>query len=136
MANLRQARVGELIKRTLSTAIQREMRDPRLTLVSITNVEVAKDMTVAKVFVSAIGTEEDKTAAIRALQGASGMLRGILGKELDLRTIPALAFRQDEGVEKGIRMFELLKEEERLLGEMHTLTDSVSSETPMEADAR
>jgi len=76
-------------------------------------VEVARDFTVAKVFVSAIGTREEKAAAIKALQGASGFLRGMLGRMLEIRTIPHLVFRYDTGIERGIRMFEVLEGERR-----------------------
>jgi ribosome-binding factor A len=113
MSNIRQARVGERIKRDLSEILQREMRDPRLALLSITGVDVARDFTVAKVFVSSIGTPEEKSAALRALQGASGFLRGRLGAQLEMRTVPLLVFRADTGIERGVRMFELLKEEEQ-----------------------
>jgi ribosome-binding factor A len=111
MSSIRQARVGEMIRRDLSEILQKEMRDPRLALVSITSVEVARDFTVAKVFVSAIGTREEKAAAIKALQGASGFLRGMLGRMLEIRSIPQLVFRYDTGIDRGIRMFELLQEE-------------------------
>ena len=111
MSSIRQARVGEMIRRDLSEILQKEMRDPRLALVSITSVDVARDFTVAKVFVSAIGTREEKAAALKALQGASGYLRGRLGRMLEIRTVPQLAFRYDAGIDRGIRMFELLQDE-------------------------
>jgi ribosome-binding factor A len=117
MPTIRQARVGELIKRDLAEIIQKEMRDSRIALVTITGVEVARDFTIAKVFVSSMGTEAEKAQAVKALQGASGFLRGRLGGMLDLRTIPTLVFRPDTGIEKGVRMFELLREEQKFLSE-------------------
>jgi len=102
-----------MIKRDLAEIMLREMRDPRLALVSITDVQVAKDFTIAKVFISAIGDVREKAEALKALQGAAGFLRGRLGSMLELRTVPALSFRYDTGVERGVRMFELLREEER-----------------------
>lgn len=116
MASIRQAKVGEMIKRELAEILHRDMRDPRLALVSVTGVDVARDLTIAKVYVSVIGDEKEKAEAVKALQGASGFLRGQLGKAIDLRTVPQLAFRYDTGIERGIRMFELLREEERELG--------------------
>lgn len=113
MPSIRQARVGEMIKRDLAEILQKEITDPRLALVSITGVDVAQDFSIAKVFISAIGDESEKMAALKALQGASGFLRGRLGHMLDMRTVPKLAFRYDAGVERGVRMFELLREEER-----------------------
>jgi ribosome-binding factor A len=113
MPSIRQARVGEMIKRDLAEILQKEITDPRLALVSVTGVDVAQDFSMAKVFISAIGDEQEKMAALKALQGAAGFLRGRLGHMLDLRTVPKLAFRYDAGVERGVRMFELLRDEER-----------------------
>jgi ribosome-binding factor A len=113
MPSIRQARVGEMIKRDLAEILQKEITDPRLALVSVTGVDVAQDFSIAKVFISAIGDEQEKMAALKALQGAAGFLRGRLGHMLDLRTVPKLAFRYDAGVERGVRMFELLRDEER-----------------------
>jgi ribosome-binding factor A len=106
-----------MIKRELAEILQKEMRDPRLSLVSVTDVDVARDFTVAKVFISVIGEPQEKADALKALQGAAGFLRGQLGRVLDLRTVPALMFRYDTGIERGARMFELLREEEQTLAE-------------------
>src|SRR5918998_6550792 len=116
MPSIRQARVAEMIKRELAEILQRDMRDPRLALVTVTEVEVTPDFTEAKIFVSAIGDEAKKAEALKALQGASGFLRGRLGHRIELRTVPALQFRYDTGLERGARMFELLREEEREIG--------------------
>ncbi len=121
MPTIRQAKVGEMIKRELAELLQKQMRDPRLQMVSITEVEVARDFTVAKVFISVIGNPEEKAAAVKALQGASGFLRGHLGRVMAMRTIPALSFRYDTGIERGTRMFELLKEEQKALAENQEL---------------
>jgi ribosome-binding factor A len=110
MATIRQAKVGEMIKRELAEILQREMRDPRLALMSVTDVTVARDFTVAKVFVSIMGDEKEKAEGLKALQGAAGFLRGQLGHRIELRTVPQLMFRYDTGMERGVRMFELLRQ--------------------------
>jgi ribosome-binding factor A len=112
MPSIRQARVAERIKRDLSEILQKEMRDPRLAMIAITNVEVTRDFAIARIFVSAIGTDAEKEAALKGLRNAAGFLRGRLGSMLQLRVVPELQFRQDTGIERGIRMFELLKAEE------------------------
>ncbi len=117
MPTIRQARVGEMIKRDLSEILQKEMRDERVALVTINSVEVTRDFTLAKVFVSCMGDDKEKMLAVKALQGASGFLRGQLGAMLELKTVPTLQFRYDTGVEKGVRMFELLKEEQKFFTE-------------------
>lgn len=110
MPTIRQAKVGEMIKRELAEILQRNMRDPRLALVSVTEVDVARDFTIAKIYVSIMGDEKEKADGLKALQGASGFLRGQLGRAIDLRTVPQLMFRYDTGIERGARMFELLRE--------------------------
>lgn len=117
MPTIRQARVGEMIKRDLSEIIQKEMRDPRLAMLSVTDVDVARDFSIAKVFVSVVGNPEEKAAALKALQGAAGFLRGHLGRMLELRTVPVLVFRYDTGIERGARMYELLRSEEAAIAE-------------------
>lgn len=117
MPTIRQAKVGEMIRRELAELLQKELRDPRLGLVSITDVDVARDFSVAKIFISVIGTPREKADALKALQGAAGFLRGHLGRAMDLRTIPALAFRYDTGIERGVRMYELLQEEGKAVAE-------------------
>jgi ribosome-binding factor A len=117
MPTIRQAKVDEMIKRELAEILQKEMRDPRLALATITAVEVTRDFTLAKVYVSTLGDTQEKAQALRALQGAAGFLRGRLGGVIALRTIPQLVFRHDTGVERGIHMYELLKQEEKFLAE-------------------
>jgi ribosome-binding factor A len=111
MPTIRQAKVGEMIRRELAELLRKELRDPRLTMVTVTGVDVARDFTVAKVFVSVVGSAEEKQSALKALQGASGFLRGHLGRAMALRTVPNLVFRQDTGIDRGLRMYELLQEE-------------------------
>lgn len=140
MPTLRQARVAEMIKRDLAEILMKEVRDPRAALASITAVEVAQDFSIAKVFVSALGDEEEKKAALKALRNAAGFLRGQLGAMLDLRTVPVLVFRMDEGIERGVRMFELLKQEERFAATLQPATEeelaAVREEMAEEAEGK
>ena len=115
MATLRQARVGEMIRRDLAEILQKEMRDPRLAMVTITGVDVARDFTIAKVYVSVLGDAQDRSLAMRALRGAAGFLRGHLGRMLEIRSVPELKFLYDQGIQRGIEMFEILKTEEAAL---------------------
>jgi ribosome-binding factor A len=123
MSSIRQARVAEMIRRELSEIFLRSTRDPRLAMVTVTNVEVARDFTFAKVFISSLGDAAEKAACLKAVQGASGYLRGQLGKVLELRVVPVLAFRYDTGIESGARMFELLRSEETQYGVNHANDD-------------
>lgn len=128
-----------MIKRELAEILLREMRDPRLALVSVSDVEVARDFTTAKVFISAIGDEKEKADALKAVQGASGYLRGQLGHRIELRTVPSLSFLYDTGLERGMRMFELLRKEENelgLSGSKPQAEDTTAEEEPAKEDAR
>ena len=121
MATLRQARVGEMIRRDLAEILQKEMRDPRLAMVTITGVDVARDFTIAKVYVSVLGDAQDRSLAMRALRGAAGFLRGHLGRMLEIRSVPELKFLYDQGIQRGIEMFEILKTEEAALSGADTI---------------
>jgi len=121
MATLRQARVGEMIRRDLAEILQKEMRDPRLAMVTITGVDVARDFTIAKVYVSVLGDAQDRSLAMRALRGAAGFLRGHLGRMLEIRSVPELKFLYDKGIQRGIEMFEILKTEEAALSGADTI---------------
>jgi ribosome-binding factor A len=77
-------------------------------LVTITEVEVAKDLMTARVFVSVLGTQDDRQAALTALDAARGFIRHALRDNLDLRPIPDLQFVSDTSIEEGARVTALL----------------------------
>jgi ribosome-binding factor A len=90
--------------------IQRDLDDPRVpSIVSVTHVDVAADLSVADVFVTIMGTEGQQTAALNALKHSAGMMRGILTKSLSLRQVPFLKFHLDEKLKKELEMMALLK---------------------------
>ncbi|MCX6369318.1 MAG: 30S ribosome-binding factor RbfA [Armatimonadetes bacterium] len=123
MPTLRQARVAEMIKRDLSEILSKDVGDPRVALVSVTDVEVAQDFSIAKVFISVMGDEEEKKGAMKALRNGAGFIRGRLGSMLELRTVPMLVFRFDEGIERGVRMFEVLREEKAFAASLQPATE-------------
>jgi len=108
MISRRQKRVGELLHEELSLLLQRETKDPRFSRVTVTYVEVSADLGVAKVYVTVLGEQPEKQAALEALDHAAGYLRHELGARLRLRRIPRLTFELDEAVERGTRVLELL----------------------------
>ena len=111
MSTRRVARANDLIRRELSELILREVRDPRLSgLLSVTRVETSPDLRHARVFVSLMGSDEEKKKAEQGLAAASGFLRRGLGDRLVLRYVPELTFRLDDSIEKGSQMLELIKE--------------------------
>lgn len=88
-------RIGEQIKRELAMLIRNELKDPRVNMVSILDVEVTKDLSRAKVFFDTLNQEENE-ACTEGLNNASGFLRRELGKAIKLRNTPALQFIYDD----------------------------------------
>jgi len=105
----RTERVGEQIRRDLADLIRSSLDDPRMPLVSITDVEVSRDLGHARVFVTYIGGDDQlRDEIVGDLNQAAGFLRAQLGRGLRLRTIPKLQFRYDQSVEHGSKLSALI----------------------------
>ena len=101
-------RVGDLLQRTLAELIMREVKDPRVKMVSISAVEVSRDLAHAKVFISVIGDEEKAKAALKGLENAKGFLRVKVAQRCELRIVPELHFEHDKSVLHGRYMSDLI----------------------------
>lgn len=110
MAKIRTGRVGEQIKKELSLLIQTELKDPRIGFITVTGVDVTNDLSQAKVYLSVLGDEEQKTSSLKALDKANGYLRSELGKRIRLCHIPELIFKIDESIAYGSRIEKLLSD--------------------------
>ena len=106
----RTRRVGEQIQRELAALIHEELKDPRLGMVSISSVQVSRDLAHAKVHVSVLGNDEQSTESIDVLNHAAGFLRHKLGKLLHIRVIPNLRFYHDRSLEDGARLGALINQ--------------------------
>jgi len=104
----RTLRVAELIQRELAELIRLEVKDPRVGMVTLTEVEISPDYSHAKVFFTTIGDETRVTAAMAGLGQAAGYLRRELSRRLMLRAVPQLRFVYDESVERGVRLSHLI----------------------------
>src|SRR5690606_29537516 len=106
----RTQRVADFLKQELARLIQLEVRDPRVGMASITDVEVARDLSYAKVFVTVLGknSEEEAKPAIEALNHASGFLRTQVSKVMSARTTPRLRFVFDQSIGRGAQMSKLI----------------------------
>ncbi len=104
----RAKRIAQQIQQTLSELIRRELRDPRLGMVTITEVRVASDLGSAKVYFSVLGAERQQAQEI--LEAAAPLLRGPLGRALGIRHSPELRFVQDELIENGARLSALIQQ--------------------------
>lgn len=108
MASRRQRRVAQQIHRELGQLLLREVRDPRLAEVTVTEVRVTPDLLLARIYFSVLGETEAEEAALTALERAGGFLRTQLAERLSLRLMPELDFMLDKSAEYGRRIEELL----------------------------
>jgi ribosome-binding factor A len=112
--DIRSRKIEGLIKEKLSALLLKGLKDPRLdTFITILNVELARDKRSAKVFVSIIGTEEEKKAAMEGLNHAKGYIQMRIGKEMKIKYIPVLNFFLDDKTEERVRFVHSLSEMER-----------------------
>jgi len=88
--------------------IRRDLRDPRLGFVTLTGAEITRDLRHAKVYVSVLGDPEAQRQSLKALNSASGMMRGEFARRAHLRIAPELVFEWDKSIEHGQRIFDLL----------------------------
>ncbi len=106
-------RIGDEIQKELSMLIQREMKDPRIGMVTIPAVEVSRDLAHAVVFCTFLGIDEDDksiTQALKVLDGAQGFLRTQLAKRIRIRTVPKLRFKYDKSLVRGRQLSSLIEE--------------------------
>jgi ribosome-binding factor A len=108
----RQEKLGELIAAELSELLRNHVKDPRVGFASITHVEVSGDLRHAKVFVSVMGTEEEKAATMKGLKNAAGYLRHELATRIVLRYMPEINFKLDTSIEEGARILDLINKVE------------------------
>lgn len=106
----RTRRIAEQIQRELAELIRLELKDPRVGMITLTDVEVSPDYSHAKVFFTAIGTEQQIAETASGLQHAAGFLRSQLAQVLKLRVVPQLHFVHDVSVERGARLSKLIDE--------------------------
>jgi len=110
MPSQRQLRVQELLKGKISHILQFELRDPRLGLVTVTDVEVSPDLRHARVFVSVYGDDKAVARSMERLKAGTGFVRGVLGHSIELRFTPEITFVYDGSVARAARIAELLSE--------------------------
>jgi ribosome-binding factor A len=110
---IRPERVAERVQREVTDILHNHLRDPRITGVTVTDVEVSPDLKHATVFVSTLEGGEIRARALAALAHAAPAVRRALAPRLQLREVPEVRFRFDESIERGARVEELLRRIER-----------------------
>lgn len=108
MPSQRILRVQNLLRSEISTIFQRKLKDPRVTMVTITEVDVAPDLKHARVFISVYGGTEAEAETLAGLRSAAGFIRIELMKVLHLRPMPALEFEVDQTLERAAHTLDLL----------------------------
>ena len=108
MQGKRLERVNQLIKEEISAVLQRQIKDPRLGFVTVTEVDTTADLKLARVYVSVLGPEEQWAKSFKALESARGFVWNWMRKHLDLRVTPQLAFRPDRSMEHAAHIQSLL----------------------------
>jgi ribosome-binding factor A len=113
MGSHRKERVRELLKRTIGEAIRREIPVGSAGLVSVNDVELARDLRVARVFVSILGNSEQQQNGLAALQQHRARLQDLVAKSVVLKYTPQLRFVVDDSIQRGDRVLKLIEELER-----------------------
>jgi len=105
----RSQRVGDLVREEVADIIMNRLKDPRIGFVTVTGVDMAPDMKMAKVYVSVL-KEEERELTLEILNSSKAFIRSLLSKRLRMKVIPTVEFRFDTSIEYGYKIDKLLKE--------------------------
>lgn len=109
MTRLRPERVQEALRQEISRIALEEIKDPRIGFLTITRVEVTKDLRYAKVYFSVLGGAKEKALALKGLNSAKGYIKGLVADRIRLRLVPEISFRIDESIEHTEEIYNLFK---------------------------
>ena len=112
MAAGRMRRVNEAVREVLSARIAEGLNDPRIGFVTVTSVETSPDLRHARVYVSVLGSESERSQTLDGLESAHGLLQQSIAGELRMKRTPTLQFIFDESIDRGMRITELLEDEQ------------------------
>ncbi|GEN55821.1 ribosome-binding factor A [Halolactibacillus alkaliphilus] len=110
MSQLRANRVAEQMKKELGDILNRKIKDPRVGFVTITDVEVTGDLQQATIYLTILGSEDEKEATLVGLTKAKGFIRSEIGHRIRLRKTPELFFEIDHTIETGNRIEKLIRD--------------------------
>ena len=113
MHTTRMMRLANQLQQEIALIIQRELKDPRLGFVTITRVELSKDLAYAKVFFSCLGDAQERVRDQAALDHAAGFIRGLIKKRLPLKITPTIQFLYDESIAESIALAETFEQLKR-----------------------
>jgi len=107
----RMRRVNEAVREVVSARLAEGLRDPRIGFVTVTSVETSPDLRQARVYVSVLGSDDERSATMAGLGSAHGVLQQAVARELRMKHTPTLEFIFDESIERGMRISELLDDD-------------------------
>jgi ribosome-binding factor A len=108
----RMRRVDEALREVIASTIASELEDPRIGFVTVTSVETSPDLRSARVYVSVLGSEDERERTLSALASSHGLLQAAIADQMRLKRTPTLSFHYDEGPERGVRLSQLLEDDE------------------------
>ena len=108
MSSQRPGRVQEALRQEISKIVHSEMKDPRIGFITITKVDLTKDLRYARIYFSILGEDKDKKLALRGLNNAKGYIKGLLADRIKLRFMPEIAFAIDESLGHAKHIYDIL----------------------------
>ena len=108
----RMRRVNEAVREVVSARLAEGVKDPRIGFVTVTSVDTTPDLRQARVYFSVLGSEEERAETLAGLESAHGLLQQTVATELRMKHTPTLQFVFDESIDRGMRITELLDEDE------------------------
>jgi ribosome-binding factor A len=109
MQNTRVARLAHQLQQEIAMIIHQELKDPGLGFVTVTRLELSKDLSHAKVMFSCLGSEQSREQSQQALNRSARFIHGLIKKRFRLKVIPELVFRYDESIEGAVAMADTLQ---------------------------
>jgi ribosome-binding factor A len=109
-SNTRVLRIAERIRNEMADLLRRGVADPRLEMVTVTGVEVDRELAFATIYVTSLDAQERRQEILRALEGARGFFRTELARRIELRAFPKVRFRWDDSADEGAKIEALLKQ--------------------------
>jgi ribosome-binding factor A len=111
MGTARMRRVNEAVREILGDAIATELKDPRIGFVTVTDVDTSPDLRAARVYVSVLGSEEERESSLAGLRSSHGVLQRKIASGMRMKRTPTLSFEYDESIDRGDRITRLLDNE-------------------------
>lgn len=132
MSRMRPERIQEAIRQEISMIAQNQIKDPRIGFITITKVDLTKDLRYARVYFSVLGKDADKNKALRGLNSAKGYIKGLIADKIKLRFMPEISFAIDSTLEHTQHIYDILnslKKPKEEAGDDHGKSDKGDKQT-------